>query len=293
MIVLLPDQKPCKRTPPASTSQPDNYMIKEPQLSDDKEDQILEAESDERSILIVEDNDELRTYIKSELSGEFVVFEATDGLEGVRIANEFLPDLIVSDVMMPGLDGVELCKKIKTDMKTSHIPIILLTAKIDSKTKYQGIETGADDFIPKPFELDYLVIRIHNLLQSREKLRELFKKNFDINPSAVSVTSLDEEFIKKMMETIEKGIPDSEFTVNTLEEEMGMSHANFYRKVKSLTGQSGKEILQEMRLKRAWQILNDHPDIRISDVAYMVGFSNPKYFSKCFKERFGHVPSEI
>lgn len=275
MIVILPYRNPCKRM-----------------LSDDEEDLILEAEADEKNILIVEDNDELRDYIKSELSDDFVVLEAADGVEGVKVANEFLPDLVISDVMMPGMDGIELCKELKSNIKTSHIPVILLTAKVDSNTKYQGIETGADDFIPKPFELDYLVIRVHNLLQSREKLRELFRKNFEVNPSSISVTSLDDKFIKAMLAAIEEGISDPEFTVNTLEEEMGMSHSNFYRKVKSLTGQSGKEILQEMRLKRACQLLNDCPDIRISDVAYMVGFSNPKYFSKCFKERFGYTPSD-
>lgn len=293
MTVILPDQKPSEKTPSVVTEQLPNVPSPKTTLSADDEDHILELENDERRILIVEDNDELREYIKSELSHEYEVLEAADGLEGVKKANEFLPDLIISDVMMPEMDGVELCKELKTNIKTSHIPIILLTAKVDTNTKYQGIETGADDFIPKPFELEYLVIRIHNLLKSRDKLRELFRKNFDINPSSVSVTSLDEKFIKEMLEAIEKGISNSEFTVNTLEAELGMSHANFYRKVKSLTGQSGKEILQEMRLKRALQILNDNPEVRISDVAYMVGFSNPKYFSKCFKERFGYIPSDV
>jgi len=276
MIVMLPYRKPCRKT-----------------LSEDEENQFLEAAEDEKTILVVEDNVELLEYIKSELTSEFVVLEATDGEEGVIAAYKYLPDLIISDVMMPYMDGLELCKELKTNIKTSHIPIILLTAKVETNTKYLGIETGADDFIAKPFDLEYLMIRINNLLESREKLRERFRENFKINPSSVSVTSLDEKFIKSMLEIIEKGISDPDFTVNTLEEELGMSHANFYRKVKSITGQSGKEILQEIRLKRAWQILNENPEIRISDVAYMVGFSNPKYFSKCFKERFGYIPSEV
>ncbi len=247
-----------------------------------------------KTILIVEDNADMRSYIKSELMKEFNILEAEDGLIGIEMADKHDVDLIISDIMMPNLDGMAYCQHIKTNIKTSHIPIILLTAKTDNKSKYEGIETGADDFIPKPFEMEYLVIRIKNLLHSRELLRKKFQnKGTSLEPSSVTVNSLDERFLKDLLDALEKGIPDSEFNVSSLEEKLGMSHSNFYRKVKSLTGLSGKELLNEMRMKRAKQVLMDNKDIRIDDVAYMVGFSNPKYFGKSFKEKFGISPTEM
>ncbi|MCU4157869.1 response regulator [Carboxylicivirga sp. A043] len=247
-----------------------------------------------KTVLVVEDNADMRSYIKSELITEFNVLEAEDGLIGIEMVDKHDVDLIISDIMMPNLDGMAFCQHIKTNIKTSHIPIILLTAKTDNKSKYEGIETGADDYISKPFEMEYLILRIKNLLQSREQLRKIFQsKGFSLEPSAVTVNTLDEKFLKDLMDALEKGIPDSEFNVSTLEEELGMSHSNFYRKVKSLTGQSGKELLNEMRMNRAKQVLMDNNSIRIDEVAYMVGFTSPKYFGKSFKEAFGMSPSEM
>jgi DNA-binding response OmpR family regulator len=245
------------------------------------------------TILIVEDNIDMRSFIKSELKHEYNVLVAGDGLEGLKQAEEHLPDLIICDVMMPNMDGIELCKKIKSNLHTSHIPFILLTAKVDLDTKYDGIETGADDWIPKPFEMEYLYLRIKNLLHSREQLRILFQKSNFLEPSAVTVNSIDEKFLSSLVNAVEEGIPDSSFTIHSLESIMGMSHANFYRKIKSLTGQSGQELLQNMRMKRAHQILSEKKGLRVAEVAYMVGFTNPKYFSKCFKEMFGLAPSEF
>jgi YesN/AraC family two-component response regulator len=194
---------------------------------------------------------------------------------------------------MPNMDGIELCEKLKSNIKTSHIPVILLTANVELETKYKGIETGADDYIPKPFEMEYLSLRIKNLLHSREELRKLFQKSSYLEPSAVTVTSLDEKFLESLKLAIEKGMSNTDFSITTLESEMGMSHANFYRKIKGLTGQSGQELVQNMRMKRAYQILSEKKGIRVAEVAYMVGFTNPKYFSKCFKEAFGFAPSKF
>jgi YesN/AraC family two-component response regulator len=204
-----------------------------------------------------------------------------------------MPDLIVCDVMMPNMDGIELCEKLKTKIETSHIPFILLTAKVDLETKYEGIETGADDYIPKPFEMAYLYLRIKNLLESRERLRKLFQKSTVLEPSAVTVTSVDEKFLSSLMTAVDEGISDSDFSINSLESKLAMSHAKFYRKITSLTGQSGQELLQNMRMKRAHQILSEKKGLRVAEVAYMVGFTNPKYFSKCFKETFGFAPSDL
>ena len=244
-----------------------------------------------KHILLVEDNIDLRSYLKNGLKESYQISEAADGEAGFSIALRDSPDLIVSDVMMPKMDGVEFCRKLKTHVQTSHIPVILLTARVDAETRYKGIETGADDYISKPFEMEYLCLRIKNILKTREHLRNLFQKNIDLEPSAVTVSSADENFLKKLLETIEEGIPESEFTVESMEQEMGMSHTNFYRKVKCLTGQSGKELLQNMRLKRAAQLISQQK-LRISEVAYMTGFTNPKYFSKCFKEKYDVSPSE-
>ncbi len=246
-----------------------------------------------KTILIVEDNSDMRILIRNELQSKYKIYEAEDGITGLGKAENYLPDLIISDIMMPNMDGIEFCKQIKTNIKTSHIPVILLTAKVDRETKYQSIETGADDYISKPFEIEYLVLRINNLLTTREQLRKLFQKNSSLELSAITVTSIDEKFLSLLLTTLEKGISDPGFNINALEYEMGMSHANFYRKVKSLTGQSGKEILQEMRMKRAMQLLSDNKNIRVSEVAFMVGFADPKYFSKCFKEKFGAAPMEF
>lgn len=259
----------------------------------DKDVEAVTVDKKAKTILVVEDNIDMREFIKSGLKAMFNVIEASDGFEGLEKAEANIPDLIVSDVMMPNMDGIELCKRLKSNIKTSHIPIILLTARVDLETKYEGIETGADDYIPKPFEMEYLLLRIKNLLHSREQLRRIFQNSAVLEPSAVTVTSIDEKFLSALMEAINSGIPDSDFSVGLLESAMDMSHANFYRKVKSLTGQSGQELLQNMRMKRAHQILSEKKGLRVSEVAYMVGFTNPKYFSKCFKEMYGFAPSDL
>lgn len=257
--------------------------------------QIDEAEDNSclKSILVVEDNYDMLNYIRNGLKKNYNIFTANNGTEGLSIALRKMPDLIVSDVMMPGMDGIEFCKAIKSNIITSHIPVILLTAKVDLKTKYEGIETGADDFIPKPFEMEYLLIRINNLLQSRENLRKIFQRGAVLKPSDITVTSVDEKFLTTLMKSIEESISDEEFTINSLESQLGLSHSTFYRKIKTLTGQSGQEFLLNVRIKRAHQILSEKKGLRVSEVAYMVGFSSPKYFTKCFKEYFGYSPSEI
>jgi len=262
-------------------------------LDEGTDEGILPEPISSQKILVIEDNHDMRNFIRFELKKEFSVFEAIDGIDGLEKAGKYSPDLIVSDIMMPNMDGIEFCKRIKSDIKTSHIPVILLTAKADTPTKYEGIEMGADDYISKPFDIEYLILRIKNILKSREQLRRMFQINNSLDPSAVTVSSLDEKFLSQLMIAMENGIPDPDFTVNSLESTMGMSHSNFYRKIKILTGQSGKDILLNMRMKRAKQILTDNQGIRVSEVAYMVGYLNPKYFSQSFKEFYGILPSDV
>ncbi|MCF8362492.1 MAG: response regulator [Prolixibacteraceae bacterium] len=272
-----------------SSSHEDIFIDEEP-IEDNESTLITNAEE---KILIVEDNIDMRKFIKGELKMDYTVIEAGDGVEGLKKAKNEMPDLIVSDVKMPNMDGIELCDKLKSNIETSHIPLILLTAKVDLETKYNGIKTGADDYIPKPFEIEYLTIRIKNLLESRKKLRQRFQENNTLNPSTVTVNSVDEEFLSSLMAAIEEGIPNPDFTVNILESRLSMSHGQFYRKVKSITGLSGQELLFNMRMKRAYQILSEKKGYRIAEIAYMVGFTNPKYFSKCFKDTYGLTPSDV
>ena len=244
-------------------------------------------------ILLIEDNIDLIVFLRNELKKKYEVLVAYNGIEGCKMAEKYSPDLIISDIMMPKMDGIEFCKKIKSDIKTSHIQVILLTARAGKESKIEGIEMGADDYITKPFDIEYLILRIENLLKSKERIRKSFQLKDALIPNENKIKSLDEIFIEKLMDKINHGISNPEFKVSSLEKEMGMSHSNFYRKIKNITGLSGKEILIEMRMKKAKQILTNNKDIRVSEVAFMVGFLNPKYFSKTFKEYFGVNPSKV
>ena len=244
-----------------------------------------------QTVLIAEDNPEMREYITSCLLEHYIILEAENGADAFEIAKKKLPDLIVSDYVMPIMNGIEFCEKIKTTIETSHIPVMLLTARTDNEIKLKGIETGADDYISKPFDTDYLLAKINSLIKNRDNLRQLFQNNIVFEPSKVTLTSTDEKFLNDLKKEIEKGIPISDFTVDNLEKELSMSHAKFYNKVKSLTGLSGKELLQDFRLKSAAQIITENK-VSVADVCYMVGFSDPKYFSACFKAKFNVTPTE-
>ncbi|MCX6309351.1 MAG: response regulator [Bacteroidia bacterium] len=273
-----------------STSEQNLFVpfSKKSELNADTETQTKRS----KTILIAEDNPEMREYIKSCLIGEYSVLEAENGADGFKLALKKMPDLIVSDYIMPIMDGIEFCAKIKTTLETSHIPVILLTARTDNEIRFKGLETGADDYIAKPFDDGYLLVKIKSLIKNRDNLRMLFQNNLIFEPTKVTVTSTDEKFLNALMVEIEKGITESEFTVDTLEKTMAMSHAKFYNKVKNLTGLSGKELLQDFRLKRAAQLITE-TDLNVADVCYMVGFTDPKYFSACFKSKFKQTPTEF
>lgn len=244
-------------------------------------------------LLIVEDNSDMRTYIKQSLEGNFVISESADGKDGLRKGMEIIPDLIISDVMMPGMDGVTLCKTFKTNIYTSHIPIILLTAKADLESKMEGLETGADEYLSKPFNSYELQVRARNLVRSREILRERFteSKKLVLEPKEISITSLDEKFLKNVLQVIEKNMGDSEFRVETLGKELQMDHMAVYRKIKALTGQTAVEFIRIIRLKRAAQLLRQQK-LTVAEVTYNVGFNDLQYFRTCFKKQFGVTPSE-
>jgi YesN/AraC family two-component response regulator len=242
-------------------------------------------------LLFVDDHEDMRHYIKSSMEDMYIIHDASNGLEGLEKARQLMPDIIVSDVMMPEMDGMEMCKRIKQDIHTCHLPVILLTAKISEDFTIEGFDAGADDYIAKPFNIRILQSRIKNILELRSQLRERFRKEGILQPSEVSFTSHDEIFLKNAMDVVERHIGNAEFRVCTFVSEMNMSRSVLYRKFESLTGQSVNEFVRNVRLKRAAQILALN-ELTVSEVSYEVGFNDPQYFSKCFNKFFGMTPSE-
>ena len=245
---------------------------------------------DERQIILtVEDNEDIRTHITDHLT-EYYVMEAVDGVAGLQVAIEHLPDLVITDLMMPRMDGVELCEKLKTDERTSHIPVIMLTARTSVEDRIKGLETGADDYLTKPFNMKELRVRVKNLILQRRKLRERFRKELMLEPRDIAVTSADERFIRQTMEIIEKYISDQEFSVEQLGSELAMSRMQLFRKIKALTDQSPSEYIRTIRLKRAAQLIESNYG-NLAEITYEVGFNHPSYFAKCFRELYGVAPS--
>jgi DNA-binding response OmpR family regulator len=241
--------------------------------------------------LLVEDNREVREYIADRLAGQYRILTAADGKQGFETAIDKIPDIIVSDVMMPVMDGFEMCRKIKSDERTSHIPVILLTAKVEEESRVEGYETGADGYIPKPFQMARLQARMRNLIESRNKLRDIFGKRMSLEPSEVSLSSVDEIFIQKAIDIIEQHISEPELNVEELCSKIGMSRSQAFRKFKAITDLSPVEFIRMIRIKRSAQLLEQKVG-NISEIAYMVGFSDLDYFRKCFKEQFGVTPTK-
>ncbi len=244
------------------------------------------------TILIIEDNAELRTYVKDNFREHYHLLEAKDGKEGLVVAYREIPDLIISDVMMPLMDGFQVCKSLKEDERTSHVPIILLTARADSKSKIDGLDTGADDYIAKPFDMDELKARVRNLIENRKLLQEKWAKQILLKPREVAVESMDDKFVRKATEIVEQHIPDSSFSVEVFAREIGMSLAQLYRKISALTGFTPNDLIRNMRLQYASELLRQRAG-NVADIAYQSGFNNLSYFSKCFREKFGCSPSEF
>ena len=245
----------------------------------------------EESILIIEDNPEIRELVAGIFNDQYNTFTADNGEEGLKKAQEKIPDLIISDVIMPGIDGIELCRRIKTDVNTSHIPVILLTARTAVTFKYEGLETGADDYIVKPFNVEDLRLRSRNLIRQRKVLKERFDKSGFVLPTEISLTSVDEKLLQRSIDYITEHIGDKDLTVDRVSREVGMSRANFYRKMKALTNLSASEFLRKVRMEHAAQLLKTNK-FRVSEVTSIVGFSDADYFRECFKSQFGMTPRE-
>ncbi len=243
-------------------------------------------------VLIIEDNNEVRAYIRTAFGNNYEIVEAENGEEGLATAEAIIPDLIISDIMMPRMDGQQLCHRLKTNEKTSHIPVILLTAKASHEERLQGLETGADDYVTKPFHVKELQVRVKNLIEQRNNLRRRFTQTMLLQPKEVAVTSADEVFLRKCILSVEANMSNPEFSVDAFGRDVGMSRSQLHRKLTALTGQSASEFIRNLRLKRAEELIRKQYG-HTAEVAYQVGFNSVSYFIKCFKEAYGKTPTEL
>ena len=252
----------------------------------------IENKTDELPVLlIVEDNSDMRYYIKSNFENTYQILEAEDGQIGIKLALENIPDLIISDVMMPNIGGIELCTSLKSDVKTSHIPIILLTAKVGDENVLGGLKSGADDYIVKPFNAQALSVKVENLIKLRRNLQEKYQKELVITPLNLVFKSEDEKFANTLQKILDKYLPDPDFSVDQFCSETCMSRTQLHRKLKALTGLSATAFIRTQRIKMAANMMLK-PDTNISDICFATGFNDTSYFSKCFKEIQEITPSE-
>jgi ABC-type sugar transport system substrate-binding protein/DNA-binding response OmpR family regulator len=276
-----------------NASQQEAAFIESPTKAAEAEQSLTD---DMSTVLIVDDNADIRAYLRTILQDKYQVNEAADGQQGLAIANEIVPDLIVSDVMMPVMNGLEFCQRIKSGTATSHIPVILLTARALSQHQIEGYESGADAYITKPFSSELLLARISNLLKSRLVLKNLFSVGTNSDNEKTNETPQiifkEDTFLLKFRDFVEKNMADSDLSVETIGAELGLSRVQLYRKIKALTGQSPVELLRTARLQKGRELLQT-TDKTVSEVAYEVGFTAPSYFTKCFKDEFGISPSDL
>jgi DNA-binding response OmpR family regulator len=253
----------------------------------------IERESQDREIvLVVEDNSDMRRLMTTLLEKHFTVMEAEDGKEGIAAAKNIIPDIIISDIIMPEVDGVRLCQELKNDINTSHIPIILLTARATEKDIIRGLEAGADDYITKPFHIQVLLTRVKNLISLRRQLQQKIERRMLLQPEEFTLSELENLFLDKLQELIEENLSNPQFGVDELAEILDISRPTLYRKVFALTGQSPKKFIQSYRLKRSFELLTANYG-NVTEVAFKVGFSSSAYFTKCFKETFNRLPSDF
>jgi len=250
-----------------------------------------EMTGDFKSILIVEDNREISDYLRQVFISENLVYQAYDGEKGLEMIKELMPDIIISDVMMPGMSGIELCSRIKEDPVLCHIPVILLTAIASPEIKLQGLEGGADDYISKPFEKQILIARVKGLLQARSNLQQYFFNEITLKPNKLKISQEYKAFLEKCMAVVEQNLGNRDFSIKVLTEEMGMSHSKVYRKIKSISGQSANSFIRFIRLRKAAELFLN-TDSTVAEAAYQVGINDLKHFREQFSKLFGLNPSE-
>jgi len=242
-------------------------------------------------LLVVDDNPDIRLFIKQALSSSYAIYQAENGKQAFDMTRRLMPNIILTDIVMPVMDGIELCERLKSKEETSHIPIIMLTAKASQESEIKGLTKGVDGYIRKPFDLELLQLKLLNILKQREQLRRQFTRSIQLKPKEVTVTSTDERFLNQAIEIVEKHMSNTDFNVEMLVNEMNISRSNLYLKFKAVTGLSSSEFIRNIRLKRAVQLL-EQSDLSVKEIMYMTGFNTASYFSKCFKKQFGVIPSE-
>jgi len=267
-------------------------QLETPEITEHEDIDDFVVDGEKETILLVEDHKVLRTFMKNLLKKDYNIIEAENGKIAFEKALQHVPNLIISDVIMPEMVGTELCSKIKENLKTSHIPVILLTSRSSLVYKFEGLESGADDYISKPFNLMEFKLRVKNLLNSTERLKNKFASEDNFVPSEITVSSLDEELLKKAFKIVEENISNEQFDIPFFCAELGVSRTMLFLKIKAWTNYTPNEFIHEIRLKRAAQLLEQNK-LNVSEVSYKVGFNNPKYFSKCFQKRYGETPSQF
>ncbi|MEE4177728.1 MAG: two-component regulator propeller domain-containing protein [Bacteroides sp.] len=283
--ILNETSQPLKSENKSTTHQQQQVIPEEPELS-------AVNGTDQTLILVVDDHAEVRDYISQNLKTNYLVEEASNALEGQKLAMDMIPDLIICDIMMPGMDGFEFCKELKNDIKTSHIPIILLTALSGQDEKIQGLETGADDYLTKPFNPRELLARVNNLIENRQMLRLKFSSNAIIKPREISVTPRDQVFMENLIKVVEDNIANIKYSIEDLSRDVGMSQSQLHRKLKALVNQTTNHFVRSIKMHRAKELLEKDAGT-IAEIAYMVGYDDPGYFSKSYKAFFGNLPSEV
>ncbi|MEL6721092.1 MAG: response regulator, partial [Bacteroidota bacterium] len=258
--------------------------------------EVLSNENATFELLLIEDNPDVVRYLSSCLADQYRLHIAYDGKEGIEIAHKIVPDLIISDVMMPKKDGFEVCKILKQDQRTSHIPIIMLTAKADIESKLEGIEQGADAYLAKPFQKEELLLRIRKLLELRQQLQKHYLQLVGVSEGVriikdIPKMKLEDEFVQKVREVVNQNLDNFDFSVEQLCREIGMSNSQLHRKLSALTGYSATKFIRYIRLNRA-KVLLQNPDLTITAVAFDTGFNDPSYFGRVFKKEFGVTPME-
>lgn len=284
--------------PMTVVEEPSADLVQEPRITqqtvveelEDMETEELIPDENKECILIIDDNADVRDYVKSLLKEEYTVIEAPDGRAGLKKAMKYVPDAIICDVMMPVMDGLECCRKLKTELQTSHIPVMLLTACSLDEQRIQGFECGADSYISKPFNSKLLLVRLRNLMDNHKRLKQFFGDKTTL--SKESVSDVDKGFVDRFRELIEENLADSELSVEDLGGKMGLSRVQLYRKIKALTNYSPNELVRIARLKKAASLLASS-EKTISEITYEVGFTSPSYFTKCYKEYFGESPTDF
>ena len=243
------------------------------------------------TILIVEDNKELRQYPSNGLSVQFNLIEAENGQKALDLLKDNDVDLILSDVMMPVMDGVKFCKLVKQNLKTCHIPVYLLSAKVDIKYQLKGLQVGADDYIPKPFSMEILVAKILNMLRTRYRIFERYSNTLEVEPEKITNNAMDEEVLRKAVAIVEKNMSNVDFSTEQFASEMNMSRSNLHLKLKAITGKSAIDFIHKIRFNRACQLLKEGK-YTVSEISFMVGYNTPSYFAARFKKYIGCLPTE-